>query len=222
MAVTAAAQVTSGSLEGVVVDESGIPLAGASIRLTHSTQSVERQASSLERGLFRFEQLPIGTYLLECSKDGYSPAKAEVRVSVGETASVTATLQAAVKFESTTTVARKTDLRIASVDRAGSELSTLFEGSRIVQLPLARRDPAELLQTLGAVPISNQNLYGTYTVGGLRPRDTSYNVDGSSNDYGIQSGPRTPVIPEAVDEFRVVTNVYSAQFGKGPGAVLDL
>ena len=211
------AQVLTGSLEGTVKDEQGAVIAGTGITAIQTETNLTRKLMSNESGFFRFEQLPPGRYRVLVAQPGFKQLSAEAQVTLGAPVTLNLALSVGATTETVTVSAEA-----AAVDLANAEVSRNVSDRSIQELPVLSRNPAELVQLYPGVPAITEDKNGSLTVGGLRPRSTVYNVDGSSNNFQISSGPRTPIIPEAVQEVRALTNVYSAQYGKGAGAVVDM
>lgn len=210
-------QVVSGAIEGTITDEKGDLVAGATVIATAVETKQTRQIVTDGRGFFRLDQLPIGTYKINVTMTNFKQISTEVEVRLGSP--VTVNLVMPIGNVSETVVI---DAGAAQVELSTSEISRNVSSKSIEDLPVLSRNPAELLQLFPGVPAISQDKNGSFTVGGLRPRSTTYNVDGSSNNFDVSSGARTPVIKEAVQEFRALTNVFSAQYGKGAGAVIDM
>lgn len=210
-------QAVSGSLEGTTKDDNNAGVAGSAISITHIDTGQTRNGTTNSDGFFRFEQLPVGNYRILVSRDGFKKVETTAEVRLGSTSTVLLTLTIGALSEVVTV-----DAGAAQVELATSEISRNVPSRTIDELPVLNRNPAELLQLFPGVPAITQDKNGSFNVGGLRARSTTYNVDGSSNNFDIQSGARTPVVQEAVQEFRAVTNVFSAQYGKGAGAVIDV
>ncbi len=211
------AQSLTGSIEGAIKDQQGAVIEGAEIIATQTETNLTRRLRSNTSGFFRFEQLPIGSYKILISKEGFSQVSTVVPVTLGSP--VTVNLELSV---GATTEVIYVTAGAAGVELSSAEVTRNVSSKTIDDLPVLSRNPAELLQLYPGVPAVTQDKNGAFTVGGLRPRSTTYNVDGSSNTFEVSSGPRTPVIQEGVQEFRALTNVFSAQYGKGGGAVIDM
>lgn len=211
------AQVLTGSLEGTVKDDQGAVIAGANITAIQIETNLTRKLMSNESGFFRFEQLPPGRYRVLVAQPGFKQISAEAQVTLGAPVTLNLALPVGATTETVTVSAEA-----AAVELANAEVSRNVSDRSIQELPVLSRNPAELIQLYPGVPAITEDKNGSLTVGGLRPRSTIYNVDGSSNNFQVSSGPRTPIIPEAVQEVRALTNVYSAQYGKGAGAVIDM
>ncbi len=213
------AQVLTGSIEGAVKDEQGAVVAGAEITATQTETNLTRKLTSNEAGFFRLEQLPIGRYRLLVSRQGFRQVATDVQVTLGSPVTVNVDLPVGATTE---TLVVTVNAGAAPVELSSAEISRNVPSETINDLPVLSRNVAELLQLYPGVPAITQDKNGSFTVGGLRPRSTTYNVDGSNNNFEVSSGPRTLVIQEAVQEFRALTNVFSAQYGKGSGAVIDI
>ena len=169
------------------------------------------------QGVFRFEDLDIGQYRVTVEKQGFKTLATSVQVQPGNASAINAELDLGEVRE---TVVVSGDLAPIPVETA--EVAREIPAIRITQLPVLDRDPTELLQLEPGVPAIVANKNGTYTVAGLGPRSTTYNVDGSSNNFDVSSGQITPIIMEAVASVHAVTAVFSPQYGKGSGAVVDI
>lgn len=211
------AQVVSGAIDGNIKDEKGAAVVGATVTVTSLGTQQTRSVVSDENGFFRLDQLPIGTYELTAALENFKQLSTDVEVRLGSPVTVNLVLPVG-NISETVTI----ESGAAEVELSTSEISRHVSSQSIEDLPVLSRDPSELLQLFPGVPAISQDKNGTFTVGGLRPRSTTYNVDGSSNNFDVSSGPRTPVIRESVQEFRALPNVFSAQYGKGAGAVIDI
>ena len=163
------------------------------------------------------DQIPIGAYELTVTMANFKQVSTNLEVRLGSPVTVNLILPIG-NVEETVVV----QAGAAEVELSTSEISRNVSSESIEDVPVLSRNPAELLQLFPGVPAITQDKNGSFTVGGLRPRSSTYNVDGSSNNFDVSSGPRTPVIREAVAEMRALTNVFSAQYGKGSGAVIDM
>jgi hypothetical protein len=210
-------QVITGSLQGVVKDQQGGVVADAEVTITQDGTNLKHQTTTNGQGLFRFDQLAIGQWRVEAGKAGFKRFATDIPVGLGDAAAVNIQLQVG-----DTTQSVQVDAQAALVESDTAEVARGIDGSKITEMPVIDRDPSKLLQLEPAVPAIVQDKNGTYTVGGLRPRSTTYNVDGSSNNADVSSGQITPVIMEAIGELHVVTDVYSPEYGKGSGAVVDM
>lgn len=215
--VSASAQVVSGAIEGTIKDEKDAVVAGATITATATGTKQKREIVTDGNGFFRLEQLPIGAYKVTATLTNFKQVSTDVEVQLGSPITVNLILPVGNVTETVTVEAGAVQVELST-----SEISRNVNTATIEELPDLNRNPAELLQLFPGVPVMSQDKNGSLTVGGLRPRSTTYNVDGSSNNFDVSSGPRTPVIPESIQEMRALTNVFSAQYGKGSGAVIDM
>jgi Carboxypeptidase regulatory-like domain len=210
-------QVISGSLQGVVKDQQGGVVPGAAVTITQTGTGVTYSTTTNSQGAFRFDQLNIGQYRVEASKEGFKRFTTTVPVGLGNATALNIQLEVGATSQSV-----QVSAQAALVQSDTAEIARSFNSAKIQELPVLDRDPSKLLQLEPAVPAIVSDKNGTYDVGGLRPRSTTYNVDGSSNNYDVSSGQITPVIMDAVEELHVVTDVFSPQYGKGSGAVVDM
>ncbi len=216
-AAVCSAQVITGSLQGIVRDQQGGVIPNVEVDITQEATNAHHATNTNASGAFRFDQLSIGQYKIQITSSGFKQVNTSVAVGLGDATALNIQLQIGEPSQSV-----EVNGQSALVQSDSAEVARGIEGSRITELPVVDRDPSKLLQLEPGVPAIVSDKNGTYTVGGLRPRSTTYNVDGSSNNYDVSSGQITPVIMEAVAEMHVVTDVFSPEYGKGAGAVVDM
>ncbi len=219
----ASAQFVRGSLLGNVSDASGAMIAGADVKLTNLGTNETRSATSSEDGGYLFPALLPGAYRLEVSRSGFKTQVVnEVRLEVNQTARVDLKLpvgEVAERIEITSSaVLLKTDT---------SEIGHVVSNKQIVDLPLNGRDYLQLARLIpGVVPSRAGATAGqkgvSRSVNSVGARDTSVSflLDGvDTNDVSFQTPSVTPSI-DAIQEFKVLQNAYSAEFGRGATQIL--
>lgn len=214
---TCLGQVITGSLQGVVKDPQGNVIADSQITITEEATNAKHSMATNSQGSFRFNELNIGQYRVDVEKSGFKKFTTTVQVGLGDSSALNIQLQIGEVTQSVVVSAQ-----MAPVQTTTAEMAREVPGSLIVQLPVLDRDPTQLLQLEPGVPAIVSDKNGTYTVAGMGPRSTTYNVDGSSNNFDVSSGQITPVIMEAVAQMHMVTAIFSPQYGKGSGAVVDI
>src|SRR5271167_1295627 len=233
-AATASAQTSGGAIRGTISDPSGalIPAAGITIEEISTSQNWKLVSSSA--GLYNAPNLPVGRYNLTVKAPGFSAAeRTDINVQVGAERVVDVQLTVG-KSEEKVTVASQA----ATVDLATSQTGAVNSGEVVRELPLNGRDWTTLaalqpgvsvVRTENAPALSNtrgnRGLGTMMAIGGARPQQSSYRLDGVSvNDYdgggpanvlGISLG------VDAIQEFFVVTSNAPADYGKTSGGVIN-
>src|SRR5687768_8580187 len=222
----ALAQVTTGTLVGTVRDPNGI-VPGASVTIREVNQGTANTYVTDESGSFTAPFLTPGTYSVEVNVQGFRKWRREgVVLQVNQRARVDVTLEVGGIEETTTVVAEAPLLRTDS-----SEVGTVIEERAIKELPLNGRNFATLVYlTPGITPgQANENLSGAST---FNPRGASnfnalghqanangWLIDGiDNNEYTFNTLIIAPSV-EQVREFKVLSGVFSAEFGRGAGVV---
>ena len=224
------AQFDSGSLLGVVRDHSGATVSGATITVTNTDTGVSQSRTTDDRGGFEFATVRIGTYLVTAEKPGFSIAMAEgVQLAVGARQRVDLTLQVGQVTERVDVSAATTRLETDTSQRGqvitGDQTRALpLNGARVLVAGAAddRRAARSALNTGGNTPRE-----GSFNVNGLRSTFNNFLIDGVDNNaYGTSNqGFSNQVMqppPDAVGEFKVVTNNMSAEYGRAAGATINV
>ena len=223
------AQGWNANLEGVVLDPSGAAIPGASIRLRSSGTAQTRTTQTDDSGFYNFPFLPVGTYELEASKPGFAQRiERGLVLEVGQTARQDLTLQLAREQVQVKVAEAQTPL----VETTSPAVSEEFDNRRVSLLPLNGRQYSQLaLLAAGAVPPypnSATQQFNTaalglgFSVNGQRSERNDFTLDGVTImepfAYSITVNPSI----DAIREFRVVENSYSAAQGLISGAQVQI
>src|SRR5437762_226069 len=210
---TATAQVGQAELRGTVVDESGGALPGATITATHVDTGTIRTTVTTGTGTYVMPALPIGLYKIVAELTGFgSVAKEGIRLAVGDAALLNFTLKVATVAE-TITVQGESPL----VDTKKSELSGRVEQRQVDGLPVNGRD---WLGLVSLVP-GARGTPGAIQAGSSGSDMAKYQVDGVDVTNQCCGGSNQGYSMENVDEFKVETNRYDAEYGRVNGAVIN-
>lgn len=214
------------ALTGTVIDPTGATVTGATVTATNIGTNVADTAQTSGSGIYRFPTLPVGIYTVAVQGTGFKSAKVEnVVLTVGQTVTQDIKLEVGAPTESVTIVAGGEQL----TQPTESSVSTLLNQSVWQNYPLENRDTNEFMDLMpGAVPnVFNGSTRGA-AVNGTRGGMGNFLVEGyDNNDQGqggrgsTVAGGVTSISPEAIQEYRVVTNNYAAQYGKAGGFVTD-
>jgi hypothetical protein len=223
-AATLAAQTVTGALEGSVQDPSGGLMPNVKVTLWREETGFSRTAMTNEAGLFRADQLPVGFYQFRAAADGFAALKGRVEVAAAGSALLKLVMQPGRVEQSVEVAASAVGVELMNFDMSRGE-----SGAAIQDLPVLDRDVISLVALSPGVPAPNEKVTndptarrGAFNIGGTRWRNVIFNIDGTDNNDDRGSGTRASVIQESVQEMRVLTNVFSAQYGRGGGGVVDV
>jgi hypothetical protein len=210
------AQVAAGEITGVVKDQAGAVVAGATITVTNVDTNRQRVAVSTGDGVYAAPSLPSGEYRVDCELIGFKPVRrAGIRLSTGEKARVDFTLAIGDVREQIAVTADSAMLR----EETGS-LGTAVEQEQIVQLPLNGRSFITLATLAPGVALPPTSTLPR--INGGRPRTNEYLFDGISV---LQPEPGQvaffPIV-DAIQEFQIESNSPAAEFGRFNGGVVNL
>ena len=225
------AQAQTATISGTVTDASGAVLAGAKVEATNVDTSVSQSTSSDPQGRYKIPQLQVGTYNVQASLSGFQTVVHQgVTLAIGSSVIVDLSLPVG---QVTQTVS--VEAQVSRVETENSSVSTLVSPQQMRDLPLNGRNFEQLLTLAPGVAtiapafnVVTGRLYGmmnNYSVSGSRPTGQMFLLDGTDIrdfwEHATGSGyGGTSLGVEAIGEFQVLTNSYSAQFG-GNGAVMN-
>jgi len=218
--VTLRAQVT-GTISGYVTDPSGSSIAGARVSASSLAQGFTQRGQTNSEGFYNFSAIPPGVYTLTAQQSGFQElVRADVEVTVGQNVRADFKLQLGTVTQQVTVTGAPT-----LVDTRSAAVSGLVDDRRIVDLPLNGRNVIALAETVpGVLAVSApQQVFATIEgmtmdVNGGRDNMNLFLLDG-----GYFNNPRrnTGMIfppPDAVQEFRIETQNFSAEYGHNPGS----
>jgi hypothetical protein len=230
VAEPALAQFETATVLGTVRDKSGALAPGATVTLTGLETGVEQTKVTDDEGNYEFFTVRIGTYRLKVELSGFQPVVVEqLRVAVGSRQRVDLTLSPGALTEAVDVTAD-----VSILERDTSQRSQVIGGDQAVALPLNGREYSSLALLTTGVRQSALNTgsastlrEGSFNVNGLRSTFNNFLLDGLDNNaYGTSNqGFSNQVMqppPDAVEEFRVVTNNLSAEYGRSGGATLNV
>jgi Carboxypeptidase regulatory-like domain len=222
-AVAGWSQTSTGAIVGNVFDSTGAVVTGASITLTNSDTDVSRTVTSNEAGGYTVSLLPPGEYRIEVNAQGFKKySQAGVQLRVQQQARVDIQLQVGELTESV-----QVHADAALVETTASSVGKVVDNKRIMELPLNTRNVYTLINLTPGVTgsIGNQHNAVSYSVNGSRGGTFGTLVDGSPADFPTVNGfAGLSVFPsvDAVAEFKVQAQNYSAEFGRSVTSVLNL
>jgi Carboxypeptidase regulatory-like domain/TonB dependent receptor-like, beta-barrel/TonB-dependent Receptor Plug Domain len=230
MTASARAQVsrTGANLEGTVTDLNGGSVAGAEVRVRNTESGLTRSLETNEEGFFRASEIPVGLYAVSVSKGGFAPyLHTALTLTVGETVRLDIRLTPARIVQHMTVTSQP-----SAINPQGTSVTTTVGRERIEELPVRTRNALDfVLLAPGVTRSNNAQAMGSQSAGlpgsgfsfaGLRPRSNSLSIDGLENDDEFSGGSRTELSPEIVQEFQVVNNGLSPEYGGGSGGSIDV
>jgi hypothetical protein len=222
LAIPASAQSTYGMIVGVVADESGALVRGATVTASNTATGQSRTVTTGSQGDFRITNLLPGTYDVSVEMSGFKKATSSgLVVRVNESVRVDFAMQVGELSENVEVTVQSPLLETSS-----ATVGKLITNEKIVELPLNGRDFTQLTLLLpGASPVGTSGFLiggARVAVTGNRGDQNNYTLDGVNNNetffkhYGIR-----PSI-DAIQEFKVQTNITDAQYGEAAGANISI
>src|SRR5277367_2169756 len=218
----------AGSFSGTVTDKSGSAIAGATVTATSQGTGVSRQAKTDEAGHYLIPLLPASIFTVRVEFQGFqSVENKDVRLQVEEARELNFTLA-----PSTVSSTVEVSASAVTVETSNPSLGQVINAQQVAQLPLNGRDFVQLATlTPGATAETNPNSFFTsasssevaargsfsLSVGGSRPNSTDWILDGVDNNELTAGGIGTFSSIDDIQEFKVLTYNYSAQYGTRAG-----
>jgi hypothetical protein len=235
-ALLVTAQVNTGVISGTVHDKAGAVLPGATISARNVDTSFERSTETNAQGTYVLPALPIGTYEVTIQSHDFAPYKQRAQVTVGGQTAVDANLGVAAAL---TTVEVSSQAAAVEVNTQTQESSQIISEEQIAQLPSLTRNPYDFvalsgnvssgdrssqsgnMQTSGGGQNSSDRGVG-FNLNGQRASGTELLLDGMENTNIFDTTLSLVIPQDAVQEFRVVTNNFDAQYGRASGGVINV
>src|SRR5713101_773180 len=226
LARNAPAQTSTGSIRGYVTDSGGTPLAGARVVAVNNQTSSQREVTTQSNGFYAMLGLVPAQYDVTARQIGMAPQRIHVRVLIGEVYPLDFKLAAsAIQVEAVTVVAA------AGVETRTSEVATNVTQQQINNLPTSSRNFLDLAVLAPGTTIQNDRLNGTaraFSAGAQGADQTNLFIDGASykNDLihggsvGQDRSRGNPFPRNAVQEYRVLTQNYKAEYQKSSSAII--
>ncbi len=217
LAIASFGQVTDGNLVGTIYDASGKVVPEASVGAKNTATGVLAETKSDPSGAYRFNNLPVGSYTVTVSSTGFANAEIkDLSVELNKTATANVTLSIATATQSVDVV-DSTSL----IDTTTAQISNIFASRLASDLPVAANPVGGYLNLslLGAGVASSGGIgAGTGpSVGGQRPRNNNFMVEGTDNNRKDITGPVVTLPNDSVAEFSVLQNQFSPEFGHSSG-----
>ena len=212
-------QAIDGSLVGTVADATGAAAPNVTVELENMATGVRASTKTNASGEYRFNNILVGRYKLTASAAGFTTTSlANVAVELNKTSTANLTLQVG----SVSTTVEVTDAA-ATIDTTTAQVQSSYDARQIVNMPIienAQGNYGALNLALLSAGVSSNGGVGQGTgpsVGGQRPMNNNFMVEGVDNNNKTVTGPLVYVPTEATAEFTLLQNQFSAEFGHSTG-----
>ena len=211
----AKAQSTSATVSGSVLDEQKAALPGATVSVRNLDSGQQRTTTTDARGAFQMSGVPPGRYEITAELGGFGRlVRTDLVLNVAQEMTLVLTLRVAALEEAVTVTAE-----LPLVESTRSALGTTITTSEIEELPIAGRNFATLAQlTPGVTSTAGSGISSA----GQLTRNSTFLIDGLSNDDDSVAGQRGGFSVDAIKEFIVVSNSFSAEYGQSSGAIVSV
>ncbi|MBK5255593.1 MAG: TonB-dependent receptor [Vicinamibacteria bacterium] len=223
----------TGSISGTAKDDSGAVLPGVTIEATLTSTNATRTATTGADGFYTIQLVQPGSYTVKAGLSGFSTfSRSGVKVSVSETALVNVSMKVGGQSE-TVEVSGEAPL----IETGNATLGIVIDEKKVVDLPLNGRNFTQLGTLIPGVvaPPSNLggqngdatpggfgNVTGGFNVNGQRNQSNNFLLDGATNNDTFNTGFVLRPPPDAIQEFKILTHSYSAEYGRNSGSVVNV
>jgi hypothetical protein len=220
-------QSTGGRVLGRVADPTGAVLAEAAVRLTNEATGVARDTKTNASGDYSFLEVVPGVYTVEFELAGF---KRNVSKNVIVEVNGVVTLNTVLQIGQAKEVVEVTS-EAPLVDTTSTQLGAVVNDRSVSQLPLNARDTYQFLQlqpgVMSTVGSSNSIVYGSnnsgaVSVNGGRGRSNNFSVNGGDANDQFVNLPTVQPSPDSIQEFRVLTNTFDAEYGRNSGSIVNV
>ncbi len=216
------------TVTGRVTDQAGLAVPGATITATNSGTNEVATAITSADGVYSLPFLKPGVYSISAELSGFRKhTQDQVPLQVGQAVTVNITLQIGSVAETVTVTGESTLLDTTKADRG-----MVIDNQRVTELPLNARNPFMLSYLSPGITYNGPAIYqrpfdngaiADWSINGGQNRNNEFLLDGAPNN-SIQGGNNIAYVPpvDAVQEFKIVTNSYDAQYGRTAGGVINV
>ncbi len=214
------AQVTTGSLQGIVKDPNGAVVAGAAVKVTNTSTGIVRETTTNDEGFYRVTNLlPGDTYEVVVTASGFQETKnGPIGVRLGLENNADIQLGVQVVGENVEVTSEQL------IQTTQSQTSTSYSPQQLTQLPFNGSIDNLALLTPGVVTPGDTDFANGVGISanGNRGRSNNFQIDGQDNNDNSVTGPSLTITnAEAIGEFQIITNTFSAEFGRNSGAQIN-
>lgn len=214
------AQTADGALVGVVRDATGAVIPNVAVTAVNESTAVNYTDTSNANGEYRLSNLPNGEYNVSVAAKGFAQSTVKnIHIASNDVRTQNFSLLAG----QTTSVEVSTEANV-SIDTTTAQIASTFSLKEVKDLPTAAVGLGVINLSLQAPGVTSSGGIGAGTgpaVSGQRPRNNNFEIDGIDNNSKSVTGPLLYVPNEAVQEFSLLQNVYSAEYGHSTGGQFD-
>jgi hypothetical protein len=216
---TVAAQRIDGTLRGTVSDQQGAVVSGAKVTATNDGTGAASAVDTTSAGTFVFPNLLVGTYTLTIEAPSFGKSERKVTVQSNQSIDVKVVLQPQAAGEVVDVTAEGSLIQTES-----SQLQNTFDSNQALNVPVSNGGDVRNLAiySAGITAQSGGTAGQGGSVGGLRARSNSFNIDGLDDNDISTTGGTSAVIQDAVQEVSILNNVFSAEYGNGGGGIYNI
>jgi Carboxypeptidase regulatory-like domain len=212
-------QQATAQINGTVKDPSGAVVPGALVTLRNVGTNVARNAKTDKDGAYLFTLLPIGTYELAVTQQGFDKyVQKGITLQINQNARLDVALQIG-----TSSQVVEVQGDVTQVDTVSATLGKVETTQRILDLPLVERDTLQLglLQAGVFAPDQDDGSGNPFSVSGQRSESMTFLIDGADNNDFLGNNIVVNPNPDAVQEFKILTNNYEAEYGRTSGGIIN-
>ena len=211
------AQLISGNLVGTVLDKTGAVVPHAAVEAVNTQTGARYSTTANDAGEYRFNNMAVGTYNISASATNLATTTINgyaIELNMTKSLPITLEIRGAITTVEVSGVAE-------ALDTASSTLATTFDPKMNADLPSTTLGPSGILNlSLLSSGVASSGAIGAGSgpsIGGQRPRNNNFTVEGIDNNSKSVTGPLVPVPNDSIAEFTVLQNQYSPEFGHSSG-----
>jgi hypothetical protein len=215
------AQSAAGRVIGTVLDQQGGAVPGAKVTATNTQTGVDRTTSTDKDGFFQILELPIGSYHISVERDGFAKAVTQdKKLEINQSLRFDITLNVGTTSQTITIEAK-----VSGVETVNPTLGQTITGAQIQDTPLNGRDVLDLALLQPGVAETNPSDSGNtgagkFNIAGGRSDSVNFVLDGGLNNNLISNGRVFDPNPDTIEEFRLLTSDYTAEYGRNGGGII--
>ena len=220
------AQEFRATVTGRVTDPAGLPMPGVTVTATNTQTNETATAVTSGEGLYSLPFLRPGVYTVAAELEGFRKySREKVQLEVGQTQTINIALEIGTLTEVVSVVSE-------AVEASKADRGMVIDNMRVTELPLNARNPFMLSYLSPGITYNGPAIYqrpfdngaiADWSINGGQNRNNEFLLDGAPNN-SIQGGNNIAYVPpvDAVQEFKIVTNSYDAQYGRTAGGVINV
>lgn len=225
LSCVAAAQEATGRIVGTVYDQTGAVVTGAHIVVTNTSTRVSRETKTDASGSYQVLSLPIGSYTVGADHKGFNQVTTSANtLEINQSLKIDIKLQVGAETQVVTV-----ETAAATVETINPTLGSSVSEREIANAPLNGRNALDLaLLQPGVLPADNQGNGGArsantaFSISGGRNDSNTFLLDGGMNNDLLDNGVVYNPNPDSIQEFRVLTNNFTAEYGRNGGGIITV